>query len=381
MNRLLQLFFSLLKLVSMPIISFLTLILGIQFYGKENWGEFISISIWIFFLAFIAKWSGQNYIVKEMSKNASNYWSLFYSNLVERSLLLLPGLILFYYFPFPIALSSIALLLLIYIYNSYDALLVFKQKLPLQLLAEIAGMVIVFLGFLRFPNFEITTILNIFCLSYSIKILILIGNFKLHFNNVALQFSFQNLIQTYPFFLIGFSGWLASKCDIYVVSYFFSKKELSEYQMLINCFLILQSIPAYLILPINKHLFRLPENAVEKIKTKVLFAALPIVIVATFIIWLFLKHKMQIEFSGLVYVFAALSTLPTFFYTVDVFQFFRNEKEKKILQFSFIIVVFNLFLFILLIPNFRILGVVISICLSQWLYLLLILKENKNAKF
>lgn len=365
----------------MPIISFLTLILGIQFYGKENWGEFISISIWIFFLAFIAKWSGQNYIIKEMSKNASNYWSVFYSNLVERSLLLLPSLILFFYFPFPVALSSIALLLLIYIYNSYDALLVFKQKLQLQLLAEIIGMGFILMGFLWFPDFELTTILNLFSLSYFIKIILLIGNFKLHFNKVTFHFSFQNLIKTYPFFLIGFSGWLASKCDIYVVSYFFSKKEISEYQMLVNCFLILQSIPAYLVLPINKHLFRLPENTVGKIKSKVFFAALPIVTIATFIIWLFLKHTMQIEFSGLVYLFAALSTIPTFFYTINVFQFFRKEKEKKVMQFSFFIVTFNLILLVVLIPNFRILGVVISICLSQWLYLLLILKENKNAKF
>lgn len=380
MNRLLQLFFSLLKLVSMPIINFITLLLGIRFYGKENWGEFISISIWIFFFAFIAKWSGQNYIVKEMSKNASNYLSVFYSNMIERSLLLLPVLILFIYFPFPVALSSIALLILIYIYNSYDALLVFKQKLQLQLFAEIIGIIIIFIGFYWFPNFKTTTILNLFCLSYFIKIILILGNFKLQFNFNTLQFSFQNLIKTYPFFLIGFSGWMASKCDIYVVNYFFSKKELSEYQMLVNCFLILQSIPSYIVLPINKHLFRLPLNIVEKIKSKILYAAIPIVIIATFIIWLFLKYKMQIEFSYLIYIFAALSTLPTFYYTVDVFQILRKEKEKKIMQFSFIIVMINLTLIMLLLPILRILGVVISLCLSQWLFLLLIFKENKNAK-
>jgi hypothetical protein len=33
---------------------------------------------------------------------------------------------------------------------------------------------------------------------------------------------------------------------------------------------------------------------------------------------------------------------------------------------------------ILLVPNFRILGAIISICLAQWLYLFFILKENSK---
>ena len=99
MNRFSQLFFSILKLVSIPIINFLTLFLGIKFYGKENWGEFISIAIWIYFFAFLAKWSGQNYLVKEFSKNPSKVWEIFYSNLLERSCLLITSFLLFLFFP------------------------------------------------------------------------------------------------------------------------------------------------------------------------------------------------------------------------------------------------------------------------------------------
>lgn len=378
MNRLFQIFFSLLKLVSLPIISFLTLFLGIKFYGKENWGEFISISIWIYFLAFIAKWSGQNYLIKKLTKNTSNVWSVFYSNVLERSVLLFPSLLLFAFFPFTTALSAIALLLLLFTYNSYEYLIVYKQKLELQFIAEIFGIFVIFFGFLLFPTFKITTILNLFSLSFLIKILLLVSNFKLHFSKVNLDISYKNIIKTYPFFLIGFSGWIASKCDIYVVNYFFTKKELSEYQMLMNCFIILQAIPAYLVLPINKHLFRLPENAVSKIKYKILLIALPIVCLATLAIWIFLKKALQIEFSGFIYLFAALSTVPTFFYTVDILQFYRKEKEKIVMRYSFLIAALNLILAFILIPQFRILGVVISVCISQWLYLFLILKENKN---
>lgn len=380
MNRFLQLLFSILKLVSLPLFNFLILFFGIKFYGKENWGTFLSLSIWIYLFAFLAKWSGQNYLIKELTKNTSNYLSVFYSNLIERSTLLLPSLALFAFYPITISVYSILALILIFIYNSYEILVVYKQKLELQFIAEIVGMIILFVGFYFLPHFELSMVLLLFCLSLLIKNLILIGFLKLNFKSVSLNISYQNLYKTLPFFLIGFSGWLASKCDIYVVNYFFSKKELSEYQILMSCFVILQTIPAYLVLPINKHLFRLSENSISKIKSKILILTLPIIVITTLSIWILLKMVLQIEFSIFIYLFAALSTIPTFLYTIDILQFYRKEKEKIIMQYSFINIVLNLILAFLLIPHFRILGVVISVCISQWLYLLLILKENKNEK-
>ncbi|SHI48153.1 lipopolysaccharide biosynthesis protein [Flavobacterium terrae] len=380
MNRILQLLYSILKLVSLPLFNFLLLFSGVKFYGKENWGTFISISIWIYFLAFIAKWSGQNYLIKELSKNTSNYLSIFYSNLIERSTLLLPSLTFFAFFSKAISLYSIILLILIFIYNSFEILVVYKQKLELQFTSEIIGITIILSGFYLIPNFELPSILLLFCFSFLIKNLILFFCIKPNLKNVSLNFSIKNLIKTFPFFLIGFSGWLASKCDIYLVNYFFTKKELSEYQILMNCFIILQSIPAYLVLPINKHLFRLPENSISKIKSKILLFTIPITSIATIIIWIFLKKSLQIEFSKLIYLFAALSTIPTFLYTIDILQFYRKEKEKFVMLYSFISIILNFAIALILIPYLRILGIVISVCISQWLYLFLILRENKNEK-
>ena len=191
-------------------------------------------------------------------------------------------------------------------------------------------------------------------------------------------FSYKNLIQSFPFFLIGFIGWLASKCDIYVVSGFFSKKELSEYQMLISCFLMLQAIPAYLVLPINKHLFRLPQNAIKKIKKKLIWFALPIIVLSSLLIWFVMSYLVHIQFSFIIYFLAAFSTVPTFFYIVDVMQLYKKNKEKEIMKLSFITAFLSLIALFLLVPNFRILGAIISICLAQWLYLFFILKENSK---
>lgn len=365
-------------MVSVPLLNFLTLFLGIKFYGKENWGEFISISIWVFFIAFVAKWSGQNYLIKEFSKNTSTYLSIFYSNILERGVLLFPGIALFFIFPFQEALSAVILLILLFIYNSYEALIVYNQKFQLQFLAEITGMIVIFIGFVVSPVFSLTTIFYVLGVSYLVKICMLLVAFKPSFEKINISFSFMNLGHTFPFFLIGFSGWLASKCDIYVVSIFFSKKELSEYQILISCFLMLQAIPAYLILPVNKHLFRLSQIPIKKIKKKLALIALPIIFVSSLLIWFIITFFIQIQFSFLIYFFATLATFPTFFYVVDMMQLYKKNKEKIIMKLSFVTAGLNLIMLFLLTPNFRILGAIISICIAQWLYLLFIIRENNK---
>ncbi len=379
MNRYLQLFFSLLKMVSVPLLNFLTLFIGIKFYGKENWGEFISISIWIYFIAFVAKWSGQHYLIKELSKNVSNYLSVFYSNLIERAFLLLPSLVLFFLLPVPLACSALLTLLLLFVSTSFETLLIFKQKLQLHFFIELAGIVSLFTGFYLFPEFNLTTIFYLFSASYLVKIILVVTCVRLSCQPVFLSFSLRNLIKSFPYFLIGFSGWLASKCDIYVVSIFFTKKEISEYQILMSSFLMLQALPAYLILPITTHLFRLSDVSTNKIQRKISWLALPIVAFFSLVIWCILVFFMQIKFSFLIYFFAALSCLPTFFYTVEVTRLYKQNKEKTIMYSCFMLFLVTLFFMWLLLPMFKILGMVMSVCIAQWVYLFFIYKRSKNV--
>lgn len=59
-------------------------------------------------------------------------------------------------------------------------------------------------------------------------------------------------------------------------------------------------------------------------------------------------------------------------------QLYKKNKEKIIMKLSFVTASLNLIMLFLLTPNFRILGAIISICITQWLYLFFIKKENKK---
>lgn len=381
MNNYLKIGFSVLRLIAVPALNFLTLSLGIKFLGKENWGAFISVSIWIYFLVFITKWAGQNYLIKEFSKNPSKMYPLFYSNFIERSGFLVLAVFLFFGFPIPVALASSVLLILIHIYSSFDSLIIYHQKFKLQFIAEIIGFFVLISSLFLMKKFDLILLIYFFCFSYLIKIGVLLFDLKLPFRGIALKIDWRNSYQTFPFFLIGFSGWLDSRVDIYVVSYYFSKEKLAEYQLLITSFLLLQSFSGYLIIPFYKHFFRLSKKTIQKIKTKMELLAFPFVLVATVAIWVVLEKIIDLNFSIYFYLIGGLSTIPSFYYAIDILQLYRKDKEKTIVKISFVCITINLILMVLLIPVFDILGVLLSVFILQWLYLFIIKREIKKLHF
>lgn len=378
MNNLLKIGFSLLRLVSVPMLNFLTLTFGIAFLGQKAWGEFISVSLWVYFFAFLLKWNGQNYMIKEFSRNPSKVYALFYSNLIERSLFLILGLLLFLIFPMPIALSAFLFLLMLHIYNSFDALFVYYQKFKLQFFIELIGFGIVIGGLYVTKVSDTELILYWFCFSLLIKIGLLLLLLKPPFTKVKLKINWKNLYYTFPFFLIGFSGWLASKIDLYVVNFYFTKEKLATYQLLTTSFLMLQSLSAYLTMPFQKHLFRLSKETIQNIKSKLALLALPFVVISGLAIWFVLEQLLQLHFAVTFYIVGSLSAIPSFYYIIDIIQLYRKDQEKKIVILSFISIIINILAMLLLIPKFDILGVLLSVFLTQWLYLFIVKIEIKK---
>ncbi len=380
MNNYFKIFFSVLRSIAVPVFNFLMLLIGIHFYGKENWGQFINMSLWVYFVVFIAKWAGQNYLVREFSEKPAKIYTLFYGNFIERSIFLLLSFSFFFIFPTQIALASIVLLLLIHVYTSFDALIVYYQLFYIQFLAELIGFLIVSGIIFIYHSLDLEFIIYLFSVSFLIKILILVIKLKLPFKKIGVEISIKNCFASFPFFLIGFSGWLSSKIDVYVVSYFFSKARLSEYQLLITSFSMLQAFSSFLISPFNKHLFRLPKKSIKKIKRTMAIIAFPLVTIATVCIWLLLEEIIHLRFPFYFYIVGGLSSVPIFYYIIDIFQFYRNNGEKQVVKFSFILILINSILMFIFIPFFNILGVLMAVCISQWLYLLLIKYEIVKTK-
>jgi O-antigen/teichoic acid export membrane protein len=370
MRKLLLIGINTLQGFANPAFNFLIVIFGVKIFGKENWGTLIEIMLWVFFSCFILGWGNRDYLLRAYSTNPGKMYDAFFSNLFSRSLLLPFTLLLFIFFPKDIAICSIILIILIFLYNSLSTLVIFHQKFRAQLITEIIGFGCVFGSIFYFKVFSLPLFLKLYIVVFFIKLLILSLQFKFWKEHFKISISLSEFKFGLPFFILGLSGWLVSKSDIYLVGLYLEKAQLSEYQLLITAFLMLQALAAYITIPFTKHIYRLPVNTIKKIKQKLYLISIPLTVLGGFSIWLIMTYFVKLSFGYIYYIIGATMALPCFFYTINIMELLKHHKENIVMAIGFFAFFVNSALILLLINSFEIFGVLISVCITQWVVLL-----------
>ncbi|PQJ79348.1 hypothetical protein [Polaribacter porphyrae] len=365
MHKLLLISINAIRGFSGPIFNFLIALFAINFFGKENWGIMINALLSIFLIVFFMSWGNKEYLVRKYSTQPSKIFNAFYSNFLSRSLLLPLSLFLFLFFPLQIAFWCILLTILIHTYNALESLIIYNQKFGVQFVAEIIAFGIILSSIFFLKNFHLKTFLKIYCFAFSVKLILLIINLKIWKKPFTFTISKNEFTATFGFFMLGLSGWVASKVDLYIVNFTMHKEQISEYQIAITAFLLIQSLSYFIILPFNKHFYRLPKKTIYKIKKIVAYVSLPLVTISTLFVWYILEKIAKLNLPLNFYIIGGLSCIPTYFFIVDIMVYYRNKKENTVLKINFINAFFNLILTFLLIEKLGLLGAIISVFINQ----------------
>jgi O-antigen/teichoic acid export membrane protein len=378
MRKLIALSLNTAKSFANPLFNFFIAIIGVHYFGTHNWGIIISILLWVYIISLISNWGNKEYLIRQFSKNSSKISLLFYSNLATRSFILIICGLLFLFFPLKTASYTTLLSLLIFFYSSLDSLVVYHQKFGHQLIAEILAFTTIILGVVYIKNFNTSSILLLLCVGVLVKIIYLSFFTLPHFlkKNMVINFNYYAL--GLPFFLIGFSGWLISKADVYIVSFFLEKDILASYQIFISAFLMLQAISVILINPFTKHLYRLPNITLKNIKNLLGLFSFPLSIIGSITIWYVLEWILHLKIKTCYYFLACISSLPSYFYIMNIYNLYKKNDEKKVMTINFVTGVSNLILAIILIQFYQVLGILISIIVTQILQLYLFKRYDRN---
>lgn len=353
-----------------PAFNFLIVVSGVKIFGKTDWASLINVMLWVLFTTFMFGWGNRDHLLRKYSEDPGKMYHAFFSNFLSRCLLLPFALLLFLFFPTEIAIWAIVLVLLTFIYSSLSTLVVYHQKFGAQLFAEISAFGIIFGSLFYFENFNLETFLKIYASAFIIKLIVLSLQMNFWKEPFSAKISIQEFKAGLPFFVLGLSGWLISKVDIYAVDFYLEKSQLSEYQILITAFLMLQALSAYITIPFTKHVYRVSEEVVQKIKHKLYIVSLPLTILGGFIIWFVMEYIVVLGFSYEYYILGGLIALPCYFYTLNIMELMKNHKERIIIYISFFGVFVNISLIFLLIENYEIFGVLLSVCITQWMVLI-----------
>ena len=360
-----------------PVFNFLITTIGISQFGKENWGSLIHVFLWIFLISFVINWGNRDFLIRKYSANPAKIETSFFSNFFSRSLLLVIAAVFFFFFPLPVAIVSITLVFLMHSYNSLESLIVYQQKFEIQLWAETIGFLSIILGLFYFQIFTVTTFISMYCIAFVLKIILVLTRIDWRKKAFKITFSIDEFKESMLFFLLGLTGLLSSRIDLYIVNSIVSNKIISEYQLLTSAFLMLQSASSLIITTINKQLYRLRETTFEKVKNILHKLALPIVAVGSFGIWVLLEKFVNLGVDWKVYFVAGLAAIPSFFYALPVMNLYKKKCEKKVLFANLITIGCNILITVLLLAKFGIQGAIASACISQWIYLFII-KQNEN---
>ncbi len=356
---------------STPLFTFLLSIIGIKYFGKQSWGEFIYINTWLILAAFILNFGNKEYLIRKFSKKPSKISAIFSQNLISRFILIIIVVPFFFLFSFKIALWSSVLIFLIYIYQSFECLIIYYQKFKLQLIVELIGFSIITLYIISNQNLDLEEFLLIICAVFLIKIMIIYISFKKEISFKSTRFSIEELKDLIPFFLIILSGFLVSKVDLLIINIYLSKENIAEYQIGITSFLMLQSLAYLIILPFNKHIYRLKNSTIKKIKNKIAFASIPILIIGSIFIWYILEEIVHLNLNNNFYLLGFVTCIPIYLYVIDVQIEFKNNNENKVVLVSFIGAAINSIITLILIKRLGITGGLLGAMAAQFCVLIL----------
>jgi len=378
MNKLVKIILNIARSISVSAFNFLIAIIGIKYLGKNNWGAFVQVLLWVYFVAFIANFGNKDFLLREFSKYPSKIHAYFVTSFISRAIFLLLSFLLIAFFPIKIALLGMLLSILIYTYQSLESLIIYNQKFLTQLIAEVFGFALICSFIFYVKQLTTQNLILAYCIAFLLKISIILFSITIDFKQTKFTFSLKQIQLLIPFFLIGFSGWLSSKIDLYVVNFQLTKAQLAEYQLLITAFLMLQGFSAMIIYPFSKHLFRLKHQTIGKIKRILIIVCFPIIIVSTFLIWFIFEKVIHLNLATNLYIIGAISALPIYFFIVDIFMLYKEKRETKVMYINFVAAFLNLIMTLLLIPIYGIKGAILSVLITQ--YALLFLYKFKFVK-
>lgn len=379
MDRLIKICINIIRGFTIPLLNFIIIIFGIQHFGKQNWGEYISIQIWITLFVFVLNWGNKEYLIRTYSQNPSKVYFHFFTNFFTRSILIFTTTILFFFFPVKISLGSILIIFLMHVYNSFESLIIYQQKFAQQLFIEILVFLFFFIALSYQEKFDLEFILGVYSISVLIKIILSIILFKIWKEKLNFQISFQQLQFSFSFFILGFSGMINSKIDLYLVNLFLSKQVISSYQTITTAFLMLQAMAFFIISPINKFLYRSNKHLFNKLTTIARKIAIPTALLGSFCIWLFLEKYIKLGLEWPIYIICFFSSLPTFYYIIPIYSLYKKHLEKKVLYANLFATLINCILGFVLLKKLGVVGIFISVCFTQWVYLIVIKKYESSS--
>ncbi len=317
------------------ITNILTSAIIIRLLVPEWWGQITVLQLYMYLGNQLCAWGNKDSLVKLFSENPSKKTIFWMESLSNRFFILLPVIIGTYFISNDLVavfhLSS--WIILRYFLQSFEAIILFSRKFMVSIFAEIISIIVIVFGLVVFKDYlSFHDVLFIITISYLIKTIILMVYFRTYFNfGLLIKPNVKELLPFLPFMMIGFLGVLQQKSDLISIAWLSSKIEIAQYQVFSSFLIFAQAIPALVIGPFVKNLYRLQLSTYSKLQRLFAIYGFFISLVSALIIYIAIKIIYEFNLPYTIYVLGFLNGWFTYLYMLKIYLMFKNQKQKQVM--------------------------------------------------
>ncbi|MGB2143676.1 MAG: hypothetical protein ACPHXZ_04400 [Flavobacteriaceae bacterium] len=366
-----------------PVLGILFSYAIVTFFSKELWGDFVEYLLFFLIVSLISNWGSRTFLMRAFSQNPKNivtdWQALFMARLPVCMVCVIS---VFFFFEFYLALFMIIWIVSAFVYHSFFSIIFYNREYEKMIAIEMLSfLALLFLVYLQRENLSSFVLVQSYAIHVFVKALLAIIFYPLFFNFKSFQFNSKLLWISFPFFLLGISGFLQSKIDVYAYSFYYDGKPLGEYQIISGFFIFSQSMVMLLIFPYVKNIYRMSTKSIDHIRKNSAiygFVLNSIVVVSIYFALLLFDIKLSI----IQVILGFMIGYPCYIYTLDILLLFKKHKEYFVIKISIICLGINFLVSVLLLHlDYNITGTLAGNAAAQIvaLYCYLNLRKTKNV--
>ena len=353
--------------------------------SPELWGRFAVLLVVVGLCVHLLAWGNKEYLLRAMSADPGSVAALWQSSIVTRSLGLPAVLLALAVFGFaPGQLGWLAgWIVLAFVFQSLDVVVLYAHRFRLAIAAEIAGLattLAVILG--SGATLDEGGVITAWVAGVLVKTtVLLVGLAPTIGDGWSPRVELRHLRQTLPFVLLGLSGMLQSRIDLFAMAFLAEPADMGRYQVTIGIYIALQAIAGFVMTPFVREFYLRSDAETRAVAPRLTAGGAWVAVVSAPAVWFVLNGLYHFDFSWPVFAVGALLVVPVYRSLPRVYLLYKHGREKSVVLVSLLGAVVNLVLAVALIPRWSIVGGLTAAAASQWLTLVCyeILARNERS--
>lgn len=361
----------------LPIFNTAVSLLVVRLASSELWGEFVTVMLVVQLSTHLIAWGNREYLLRAFSREPNRIAALWQSSLVTRSLLLIGFILLVSAAGWPLARAVLVIVwaAAFVIYQSHEVVIVYRRAFAFSLGVETITFTALLIAIVVSREaLSLDRLIAFFAAMVVAKAALLLWHFRsttLIDPALASRVNVRYFRLALPFMLVGLTGLINSRIDLYSVSLLLPPADVGRYEIFSGLLLYFQAGANFILLPFVKSLYHLEYAAILRLARRLFMVG--VVLVGPFLVGvaLLLRVLYHIDMPLLFYVFGGLYVLPMYYYLPLIYALYKADQQSTVLAVSSAGIVLKLAANLLLLPRLGLPGAIVSVAVIQWLILVL----------